>query len=366
MSALLFVLLSGFLSFQDIANGAEENAALWGKTSQTSVHSTYESKYAVDGDPTTRSETNTESDPWWTVDLLNVYRVNRVTITNRDSGYYYRINGAVLRVGNYLDLYSNTICAEIPTIPSGVTSTFNCGGMEGRFVYIHIPGNNKILALCEVGVYGYLLGNLAIGGNATQSSTYLSWFAGQAIDGNRGFNTQANTACSSTNNESNPWWRVDLNYAYIVNTVVISNITCCPERIIGAEIRIGNSLENNGNNNPICAVIPSIPADNSSKYSCGGMQGRYVNLIIPGNMKMLTLCEVEIYGEGPVVERSFVRMHFNSKADLTDPVMRDKILKQLESVLAKCGFPNATIRWSQTPKPEVIQETETRPCSTEN
>ncbi len=47
-----------------------------------------------------------------------------------------------------------------------------------------------------------------------------------------------------------------------------------------------------------CAVIPAIPAGESYSYSCNGMEGRYVNLIIPGDMKILTLCEVEVYGEG--------------------------------------------------------------------
>jgi len=47
-----------------------------------------------------------------------------------------------------------------------------------------------------------------------------------------------------------------------------------------------------------CAVIPDIPAGESYNYSCGGMEGRYVNLIIPGDMKTLTICELEVYGEG--------------------------------------------------------------------
>ncbi|KAL0189949.1 hypothetical protein M9458_017048, partial [Cirrhinus mrigala] len=92
---------------------------------------------------------------------------------------------------------------------------------------------------------------------------------------------------------------LDLRDVYKISKVVITNRNdCCAEQINGAEIRIGNSLENNGNDNPICAVIPAIPAGESYNYSCGGMEGRYVNLIIPGDMKILTLCEVEVYGQG--------------------------------------------------------------------
>ncbi|RXN14166.1 hypothetical protein ROHU_001099 [Labeo rohita] len=249
--------------------------------------------------------------------MLKVYRVNRVTITNRPTNGF-RINGAVIRIGNSLDIYSNTICATISTLADGATATFSCGGMEGRYMIVHIPGDLKILSLTEVGIYGYLAGNVAVDGAAIQSSTFMSWFAEKAIDSNRGL--QKNTSCSSTLNETNPWWRLDLCDVYKISKVVITNRNdCCAERINGAEIHIGNSLENNSNDNPICAVIPAIPACESYNYSCGGMEGRYVNLIIPGDMKILTLCEVEVYGQA------------------------DK------------GFTNVTLRWSQTPK-RVIQK----------
>ncbi|XP_048050836.1 fucolectin-like [Megalobrama amblycephala] len=210
------------------------------------------------------------------------------------------------------------------------------------------------------------LGNLAAGEAVTQSSTSADWSAEKAIDGNRGLQ-QLYTGCSSTLNETNPWWRLDLRHVYRVSRVVITNRKdCCAERLNGAEIHIGHSLENNGSNNPICAVIPAIPAGESYSYSCNGMDGRYVNLIIPGDMKIFALCEVEIYGDGktlshifvnkytnktktfnecnlyyfishvsmcfclgPVIKRSFVKMQFNSGVDLTDPSMRENVLKQV-------------------------------------
>uniref|UniRef100_A0A673HE11 Fucolectin tachylectin-4 pentraxin-1 domain-containing protein n=1 Tax=Sinocyclocheilus rhinocerous TaxID=307959 RepID=A0A673HE11_9TELE len=114
-------------------------------------------------------------------------------------------------------------------------------------------------------------------------------------------NMSSRSSCSSTNFQTNPWRRVDLSSVYPVSRVVITNrIDCCPERINGVEIRIGHSLENNGNNNPICAVISSIPAGVSSTYICNNMEGRYVNLFIPGYSKHLTLCEVQVYGEGVI------------------------------------------------------------------
>ncbi|XP_016117542.1 fucolectin-1-like, partial [Sinocyclocheilus grahami] len=198
--------------------------------------------------------------------------------------------------------------------------------------------------------------NLATGKNVTQSSTYGLWSAEQAIDSNPGFR-KSWSSCSSTDNQTNPWWRVDLSSVYRVNRVVITNrLDCCPERINGAEIRIGNSLENNGNNNPTCAVISSIPAGVSSTYTCNGMEGRYVNLFIPGDSKYLTLCEVEVYGEGPVLKKTFVKMNLKSSSSLSEIEMRVQLLSQLQSALVERGFSDLTLQWSQPPKKEVMQK----------
>uniref|UniRef100_A0A671TF21 Fucolectin tachylectin-4 pentraxin-1 domain-containing protein n=1 Tax=Sinocyclocheilus anshuiensis TaxID=1608454 RepID=A0A671TF21_9TELE len=138
--------------------------------------------------------------------------------------------------------------------------------------------------------------NIATWGTPVQSTLAYNWYAQNALDG-LSFK-KPSSSCSSTDNQTNPWWRVDLSSVYRVSRVVITNrLDCCPEKIDGAEIRIGNSLENNGNNNPICAVISSIPAGVSSTYTCNNMDGRYVSLFIPGDSRILTLCEVEVYGE---------------------------------------------------------------------
>lgn len=92
--------------------------------------------------------------------------------------------------------------------------------------------------------------NVALKGDAAQSSTLSFAAASKAIDGRRNsFYSQG--FCSHTaGNEANPWWRVDLRKSYFVTSVKVTNRgDCCAERLDGAEIRIGDSLENNGNNN---------------------------------------------------------------------------------------------------------------------
>lgn len=45
-----------------------------------------------------------------------------------------------------------------------------------------------------------------------------------------------------------------------------------------------------------CAVVSNIPAGTSVGFVCDGMDGRYVNIVLPDREEFLTLCEVEVYG----------------------------------------------------------------------
>ncbi|KAJ8288400.1 hypothetical protein COCON_G00010590 [Conger conger] len=264
--------------------------------------------------------------------------------------------GAELRIGNSLENNGNNnpICTVISSFPAWETLTFQCHEMEGRYVNILLPGCHKYLTLCEVEVNaqpvpvtepdsppedieeilsafnGFLeffqlfseamipeedritndtdghsnrqctartivQENAATSGHATQSTQWDSFGdAKNAIDRNLE-GEYLKGSCSHTKAETNPWWRVDLLKSYSITSVSITNRKdCCSERINGAEIHIGNSLENNGNDNPVCAVIPYIPADQTRTYECHGMEGRYVSIVLPGKEKYLTLCEVEV------------------------------------------------------------------------
>uniref|UniRef100_UPI00398E9064 fucolectin-1-like n=1 Tax=Pristiophorus japonicus TaxID=55135 RepID=UPI00398E9064 len=140
-------------------------------------------------------------------------------------------------------------------------------------------------------------GNLAATIRATQSSIadHLG-NAGNAIDGNAN-NDYKLGSCSSTAIERSPWWRVDLLHSYRIYIVRITT-SKNGEGFRGAEIRIGDSTENNGNNNALCAEMEHIHAGRTVSIGCVGLgvEGRYVNIVIPGHSKVLTLCEVEVFG----------------------------------------------------------------------
>ncbi|XP_028281488.1 uncharacterized protein LOC114448621 isoform X2 [Parambassis ranga] len=277
-----------------------ENIARGGRVTQSSQFG--DPKLAIDGNQGSIwgdgicTHTGHDQNPWWRLDLLDTYKINTVTITNRQDCCDERLNGAEIRIGNILtnDGNNNPRCAVITSIPAGATQTFECNGMEGRYVNIVIPGRKEYLTLCEVEVNSQLSAtNIARVGRVTQSSLYGA--PESAIDGNRA-SIWDYGSCTHTGYDQNPWWRLDLQGTYNINTVIITNRQdCCPERLSGAEIRIGNSLRGNGNANPRCAVITSIPAGATKTFECNGMEGRYVNIVIPGRKEYLTLCEVEVY-----------------------------------------------------------------------
>ncbi|KAI9515407.1 hypothetical protein NQZ68_026141 [Dissostichus eleginoides] len=145
----------------------------------------------------------------------------------------------------------------------------------------------------------YTYRNVALRGKASQSLRNQGHpgDADNAIDGNRDSNYLAGS-CTATNAQTNPWWRVDLLESYIVTSIIITNrADCCAERLDGAEVHIGNSLQDNGAANPVVGVISHIPAGRSLKITFTKLvEGRYVTVALLGSGRLLTLCEVEVYG----------------------------------------------------------------------
>uniref|UniRef100_A0A3B4XJ05 F5/8 type C domain-containing protein n=2 Tax=Seriola lalandi dorsalis TaxID=1841481 RepID=A0A3B4XJ05_SERLL len=286
-----------------------ENVALRGKATQSDryEHIFGSAESAIDGNRDSTfaagscTHTDEHTNPWWRVDLLESYIVTSVIITNRGDCCEHRINGLEIHIGNSLqnDGLLNPIVGSIPVMGAGVSSTVEfTDRVEGRYVIVALPGSKRMLTLCEVEVYGYRAPtgeNLAVGGKATQSSVYSSGFAYNAIDGNRDSDWEQGS-CTHTKNNISPWWRLDLGKTHKVFSVNITNRDENPERLHGAEIRIGDSLENNGNNNTRCAVITSIPPGHVAEFHCNGIDGRYVNVVIPDREEFLSLCEVEVIG----------------------------------------------------------------------
>jgi hypothetical protein len=94
----------------------------------------------------------------------------------------------------------------------------------GRYVRIELPGKDKILSLAEVQVY-HGDENVALRGEASQSSVAYEGPAKLAIDGNTdGRYTEAKST-THTDVSENPWWEVDLKSQQPLDRVAVWNRT---------------------------------------------------------------------------------------------------------------------------------------------
>ncbi|TWW63493.1 Fucolectin-3 Precursor [Takifugu flavidus] len=301
---IFFFLLPGVLAGHVVRNVALKSPAV-----QSSEKDAAAAGRAVDGnrDPAERSTctlTQSESGPWWRVDLQDEYKIDAVAITSVDDKKT-NLDGVEIWIGisERLNDINNIRCTVISRFPKKRTLYVPCSGFEGRYVTVLLPGASRVLSLCEVEVYpvhfAYPLPNVALKGKASQSSTLSFSDASKAIDGRRNSFYGSGYCSHTAGDETDPWWRVDLQKKFIITTVKVTNRgDCCHERLDGAEIRIGNEPRNNGNNNSRCALITRIGPGKTSTFHCeqGSMAGRFVNILIPGKRKTLTLCEVEVYG----------------------------------------------------------------------
>ncbi|XP_035699356.1 uncharacterized protein LOC118431996 [Branchiostoma floridae] len=135
--------------------------------------------------------------------------------------------------------------------------------------------------------------NIAQGRPAEQSSLAHGGAPGRAVDGNNNRQWSGNS-CTHTNNENQPWWRVDLGSSKCVDRVVVTNRQdCCSERLQGFKVYIGDNP--NVAANPTCGGAQSVSGKMTISVDCGGRTGRYVGIALPGTQP-LTLCEVQVFG----------------------------------------------------------------------
>jgi hypothetical protein len=106
----------------------------------------------------------------------------------------------------------------------------------------------------------YIGENFAFKKPAQQSKTTHSGSASRAVDG-KNSKKYSSKSCTHTAEQTTPWWRVDLQQRIAVTHVKIVNRACCGKRLCGFEIRIGDSLENNGITSLRCGTRQHIPSD---------------------------------------------------------------------------------------------------------
>ncbi len=136
--------------------------------------------------------------------------------------------------------------------------------------------------------------NIAIGKTANQSSDYNHvTLAKFAVDG------KFNSRITHTVHEVKPWWRVDLGQTAVVQSVTIQNrpICWCYTRLNPFDVRVGDSLVNNGRDNKLCVQNGSfLYAGQVKRFQCMfPVPGRYVSIHLNRRVS-LELSEVQVYG----------------------------------------------------------------------
>lgn len=194
----------------------------------------------------------------------------------------------------------NAPCGQTRLLIAGEQGEYTCWGKAGKYVTVHSPGVVSTLSLCEVEVYS--AGPLVSRGRSTaQSSQHFRYGAQLAVDGSRN-PTLALGSCSHTMQEESPWWRVALDSTMRVQAVVVTNrVDAYGDRLSGAQVRVSDdpAAEWQGiPQNRQCGEEFSLAAGESREVVCndGSIPGRFIFIVIPGPAKILSLCEVEVYG----------------------------------------------------------------------
>jgi hypothetical protein len=114
--------------------------------------------------------------------------------------------------------------------------------------------------------YSFFVGeNFALKKPAIQSKTIVNGVASRAVDG-KTRRYYSSGSCTHTDKETTPWWRVDLQQRVTVTHVKIVNRDSYGKRLCGFQVRIGDSLENNGTTNPRCGTQQHIPTNQVNNF----------------------------------------------------------------------------------------------------
>ncbi len=134
--------------------------------------------------------------------------------------------------------------------------------------------------------------NLALNGNATESSTYRGYsYPGAAIDGNTDGNFFSGSV-THTDSDYQAWWMVDLRATYHINEIVIWNRTDFgPERLSDFNVSVLGSQSN------IVWQSDYLPSPSPSLDIIlpGNITGEFVKVRLNGT-NYLSLAEVQVNG----------------------------------------------------------------------
>ncbi|XP_041361191.1 uncharacterized protein LOC121377317 isoform X2 [Gigantopelta aegis] len=303
-----------------------KNWALHGTANQSSsLDPVDDPERVVDGNRTntwnSRSCSTTESsrNPWWYVKLQQKIRIEEVLIVSRCCVIRSRLGDFWIHILNesprvFRRFSYAGYCRHIKgNITAGVSRLVPCvHPVLGQIVRISMDGNNRAIDLCEVEVYGtpyvpeinyekYTTSfyNWARGMTATQSSESKNQWrksASNAVDGDYKCKDRLGSFTHTNEQDSEPWWMVDLQQILVITHVKVYNrMDCCRNDLRRFEVRI--LFQPDDPEPAMCWFQEQTVMKESTILPCiTYVKGRYVriNYYGPLELRPLSLCEVEV------------------------------------------------------------------------
>ncbi|XP_014897059.1 fucolectin-1-like [Poecilia latipinna] len=160
---MLWILFFVCLSVSATENSNKPNIQLMDKRAYQSTTYTgidkihYTADRALDGNQSTCSHTNQQIDPWWSVDLQDVYNISCISIYNvHQDNKVTNISGAKIYIGNSRQNngINNKLVQNITAFLANQINVFEFpSSVSGRYVTVIRPGNTYMV-LCDVKITG--------------------------------------------------------------------------------------------------------------------------------------------------------------------------------------------------------------------
>ena len=152
--------------------------------------------------------------------------------------------------------------------------------------------------------------NFALGKPTTQSSTFKGSLSSRTTDGNINGH-QENATYTSISGQTDPSLSVDLKATINIHEVIIYNRSDDHQgRLSGFKLNIYE-----GNNLVFNYTYPSRTPDSVTVIKLENVNGNKVEIMLPGNNKILSLAEVEVYGELKATKPTRFRVQSHDRND---------------------------------------------------
>ena len=131
---------------------------------------------------------NSETGPYWTAELVESTTITKVVLYNRLDFGIGKLQDYSIYIGDSYDHTQNSLCGDSSAY--SYSNTIYCN-MKGRYLTVELTDTTANLQLCEVEAFGtssYTLPsidseNIMLNATVSASSTYSSYSADRAIDG---------------------------------------------------------------------------------------------------------------------------------------------------------------------------------------